>query len=124
MKAAISRGAKYFAVDTTPSLRLPARTPLIASIWSSSSAQPLLDHLRGIDERPDLRQWDACRPAVRSNSVSPISSSSCRSWIVTAGGDRPNALAALTILPLAGDRLDGPELLEGEIAHDAIVRYF
>ena len=61
-------------------------------------AQPLLDRLRGVDER---------RPAavgrmpslVRSNSASPTSSSSCRSWIVTAGGVRPNTLAALTILP-------------------------
>ena len=51
MNAAIRRGAKYFAVDTTPSFRLPARTPLIASIWSSSSAQPLLDRLGGVDHR-------------------------------------------------------------------------
>ena len=106
MKAAISRGAKYLAVETTPSLRLPLRTPLIASIWSSSSAQPLLDRLRGVDEGQACgSRTHAMRGAVEQRQ--PDSSSSCLSWIVTAGAVRPNTLAALTILP-GLDRLQGP----------------
>ena len=50
MKPAISRGAKYFAVETTPTMRLPLRTPLMASISSPRIAQPLLDRLRRVDD--------------------------------------------------------------------------
>ena len=112
MKAAISRGAKYLAVDTTPSLQAAGAHALDRVDLVLEQTQPLLDRLRRVDEgQPCGSRTHAVRRCGRT-APGPTSSSTCLNWIVTAGGERPKTLAALTILPWLDDRLNGPELLE------------
>ena len=63
MNAAIRRGAKYFAVETTPTLQAAGANPLDGVDLVVEHAQPFLDRLGGLDERRGLRQSDACRPS-------------------------------------------------------------
>ncbi len=96
----------------------PARTPLIASIWSSSrrSRSSIACAVSTTARPAAVGRMPSC---VRSNSASPTSSSNCWSWIVTAGGVRPNTLAALMILPCAVIAWMALQLLQRKIAHAA-----
>ena len=96
---AISRGAKYLAVETAPSFNVPILPSEIAANSSSNDRkQPSIDLAASIVARPATVARSPSE--VRSNSSRPVSASACCNCSVTAGAVNPITLAASEMRPV------------------------